>query len=148
MIYEVKLKETMGLVIQELIKAAAIENQLTGTVKLANEEKQTRTTASTDDVKLMSNPPHGKPAAPKPACGRQLRPRAARCDPAGRALAGCGPRVREDQSAEAARPGTAATLRYAPRPASTACIAELIARGRRALFETAGRRSRCGRQLV
>jgi parvulin-like peptidyl-prolyl isomerase len=62
MIYEVKLKETMGLVMQELIKASAIENQLTGTVKLANEEKHTAY-AVQDDVKLMSNPPHAKAAA-------------------------------------------------------------------------------------
>jgi parvulin-like peptidyl-prolyl isomerase len=59
MIYEVKLKETMGLVMQELIKASAIENQLTGTVKLSNEEKHSEY-AVQDDVKLMSNPPHSK----------------------------------------------------------------------------------------
>jgi parvulin-like peptidyl-prolyl isomerase len=63
MIYEVKLKEQMGMVMQELIKASAIENQLTGTVKLANEEKQTEFGVQ-DDVRLMSNPPHGQ-AAPK-----------------------------------------------------------------------------------
>ena len=39
MIYEVKLKEAMKSVFEELIKAAAIENRLTGQVKLANEEK-------------------------------------------------------------------------------------------------------------
>jgi parvulin-like peptidyl-prolyl isomerase len=61
MIYEVKLKEQMGLVMQELIKASAIENQLTGTVKLANEEKHTEYSVQ-DDVKLMSNPPHAKSA--------------------------------------------------------------------------------------
>ena len=31
----------MGVVMQELLKAAAIENHLTGSVKLADEEKQT-----------------------------------------------------------------------------------------------------------
>ncbi|QEH37589.1 Foldase protein PrsA precursor [Aquisphaera giovannonii] len=39
MIYEVKLKETMGLVFQALIKAAAIDNKLIGSIKLANEEQ-------------------------------------------------------------------------------------------------------------
>ncbi len=62
MIYEVKLKEAMGLVMQELIKASSIENQLTGTVKLANEEKQ-KEFGVQDDVKLMSNPPHAAKAA-------------------------------------------------------------------------------------
>ena len=66
MIYEVKLKETMGMIMQELIKAAAIENQLTGTVKLANEEKDPSYGVD-GDVNLMSNPAAGKAAAPKPA---------------------------------------------------------------------------------
>ncbi len=66
MIYEVKLKETMGLIMQELIRAAAIENQLTGTVKLANEERDPAYGVD-GDVNLMSNPAAGKPAAPKPA---------------------------------------------------------------------------------
>ncbi len=57
MIYEVKLKETMGLVMQELIKGSEIENQLTGTIKVANEEKHPEYGVQ-DDVKLMSNPPH------------------------------------------------------------------------------------------
>jgi parvulin-like peptidyl-prolyl isomerase len=39
MIYEVKLKEAMQEVFKDLLKAASIENQFTGTVKLANEEK-------------------------------------------------------------------------------------------------------------
>ena len=62
MIYEVKLKETMGAIMQELIRAAAIENQLTGTVKLANEEKDPEYGVD-GDVKLMSNPPATKGAA-------------------------------------------------------------------------------------
>jgi foldase protein PrsA len=62
MIYEVKLKEQMGLVFQELVRAAAIENQLTGTVKLANEEKNPEYGVD-KDVKLMSNPPAGKTPA-------------------------------------------------------------------------------------
>jgi foldase protein PrsA len=63
MIYEVKLKEQMGLVFQEFVKAAAIENQLTGKVKLANEEKEPEFGVD-KDVKLMSNPPAGKMPAP------------------------------------------------------------------------------------
>jgi foldase protein PrsA len=59
LIYEVKLKEVMGLYFQELIKRAEIENQLTGTVKLANEEKDPQYGVD-HDVKLMSNPPAGK----------------------------------------------------------------------------------------
>jgi len=66
MIYEVKLKEAMGLVFQELIKAAAIENQLTGTVKLADEEKDPSYGVDRD-VELMSNPPGGKDADKRPA---------------------------------------------------------------------------------
>ena len=73
MIYEVKLKETMGVVMQELIKAAAIENQLTGTVKLANEEKDPAYGVD-DDVKLMSNPPATK-GAPKPGTVSGAMPR-------------------------------------------------------------------------
>ncbi len=54
MIYEVKLKEMMGIVFQELVKMSAIENKLVGTVKLANEE-QTSDYNSVDKnkVKLM-----------------------------------------------------------------------------------------------
>ncbi len=56
MIYEVKLKEMMGIVFQELVKMSAIENKLVGTVKLANEE-QTDDYNSVDKskVKLMNN---------------------------------------------------------------------------------------------
>ncbi len=61
LIYEVKLKEAMGIVFQELVKASAIENQLTGTVKLANEERNADYGVD-HDVKLMSNPPAGKGA--------------------------------------------------------------------------------------
>jgi parvulin-like peptidyl-prolyl isomerase len=79
MIKEVKLKETMGLVMQELIKASAIENQLTGTVKLANEEKNAEFGVK-DDVELMSNPPHAKTApnnvgnAPSAAARAKMAP--------------------------------------------------------------------------
>ena len=56
MIYEVKLKETMGVVFQELVKMSAIENKLVGTVKLANEEqKDDYNSIDKSKVKLMSN---------------------------------------------------------------------------------------------
>ena len=73
MIYEVKLKETMGAIMQELIKKAAIENQLTGTVKLADEERDPRYGVE-GDVKLMSNPPATK-GAPKPGTVSSAMPR-------------------------------------------------------------------------
>ena len=40
MIYQVKLKEAMEKIFEELIKEAAIENRLTGTIKMANEEQR------------------------------------------------------------------------------------------------------------
>ncbi len=56
MIYEVKLKETMGVVFQELVKMSAIENKLVGAVKLANEEQQDDyNSVDKSKVKLMSN---------------------------------------------------------------------------------------------
>ena len=56
MIYEVKLKEMMGVVFQELVKMSAIENKLVGTVKLANEEQQADyNSVDKSKVKLMSN---------------------------------------------------------------------------------------------
>jgi len=69
MIYEVKLKEAMGQVFTELVKAAAIQNLLTGSVKLANEEhteEYKKAQADVDrDVKLMSNPNEAiRPANP------------------------------------------------------------------------------------
>ena len=97
MIYEVKLKETMGAVMQELIKAAAIENQLTGTVKLANEEKHPEYGVD-GDVKLMSNPPAGKPA-PQAATVRQAAtPRGKNAAPPVGLVRGGGPGIREDQA--------------------------------------------------
>ena len=60
MIYEVKLKEAMGEVFVELMRASAIDNKLTGHVKLANEE--THPDHKVDgEVKLMSNPGQGTP---------------------------------------------------------------------------------------
>jgi parvulin-like peptidyl-prolyl isomerase len=73
MIYEVKLKETMGAIMQELIRSAAIENQLTGTVKLADEEKHPEYGVD-GDVNLMSNPPATK-GAPKPGTVSGAMPR-------------------------------------------------------------------------
>jgi foldase protein PrsA len=64
MIYEVKLKEAMILVFQELLRRSSIENQLTGTVKLANEEQDPQYGVD-HDVKLMSNPPAVKAVAPQ-----------------------------------------------------------------------------------
>jgi foldase protein PrsA len=58
MIYEVKLKETMGIVFQELVKAAEIENKLTGSVKLANEEQDPDfNTVGRDSTKSMGKAP-------------------------------------------------------------------------------------------
>ena len=73
MIYDVKLKEAMGLIFQELLKAAAIENQLTGTVKLANEEKDPSYGVD-KDVELMSNPPGAKGAEKGPVPSGKLNP--------------------------------------------------------------------------
>ena len=86
MIYEVKLKEAMQAVFQEVIKGAAIENQLTGTVKLANEEKDPSYGVDSD-AKLMSNPAAGKgdaqvqPAAGQVAASRQKLPPPAALSP-------------------------------------------------------------------
>ena len=56
MIYEVKLKEMMGVVFQELVRMSAIENKLIGTVKLANEEQQDDyNSVDKCKVKLMNN---------------------------------------------------------------------------------------------
>ena len=60
MIYEVKLKEAMADVFRELVKVSAIENQLTGTVKLANEEKDPDYGVEDKQVKLMSRDTSGK----------------------------------------------------------------------------------------
>jgi len=71
MIYEVKLKEAMGFVFQDLMRVAAIENKLTGSVKLANEEHNPDYRVD-GNVKLMSNPQSGKPA--NPGAGAQATP--------------------------------------------------------------------------
>lgn len=73
MVYEVKLKEEMGTIYEKMMQTAAIENRLTGQVKLANEEQQDDFRAATADgnVRLMSNPAAGAPqTAPAPAAGQ------------------------------------------------------------------------------
>ena len=77
MIYEVKLKEAMADVFRELVKVSAIENMLTGNVKLANEEKDPEYGVEDKQVKLMSRESSGKEA-----------------DPRGSAPAGTGPIIR------------------------------------------------------
>jgi hypothetical protein len=71
LIYEVKLKETMNVVFQDLLKAAGIENKLTGTIKMANEEQDPDYKKAVGDidgqVKLMSNPGEAKGANAKSA---------------------------------------------------------------------------------
>jgi foldase protein PrsA len=59
-VYEVKLREAMGVVFEELIKKAAIENLLVGTMKLADEENEPEYRVD-KDVKLMSNAGDGVP---------------------------------------------------------------------------------------
>jgi foldase protein PrsA len=61
-IYEVRLNEAMGMVFQELLKAAEVENKLTGSVKLANEERSADYRVD-GNVNLMSNPPATKQSA-------------------------------------------------------------------------------------
>ncbi|MBV8488644.1 MAG: SurA N-terminal domain-containing protein [Planctomycetaceae bacterium] len=57
MIYEVKLKEAMGMVFQELVRAAEIQNNLVGNVKMANEEQQEDfNSIDKNSVKLMKTP--------------------------------------------------------------------------------------------
>lgn len=55
MIYEVKLKEAMSEVFEELMRQAAVDNKLTGHVKFANEESHPDHQVD-GKVKLMSNP--------------------------------------------------------------------------------------------
>jgi hypothetical protein len=63
--YEVKLKEAMGQVYVEMTKASAIDNKLTGTVKLANEEANPDHRVD-GEVKLMGNQEAGTPEPPAP----------------------------------------------------------------------------------
>jgi parvulin-like peptidyl-prolyl isomerase len=83
LIYDVKLKETMNFVFQELARGAGIENKLTGATKLANEEQDPEYQKAKGDidgqVKLMSNPPStrtdgtGSPGAAAQAGGSGAR---------------------------------------------------------------------------
>jgi parvulin-like peptidyl-prolyl isomerase len=66
LIYEVKLKEAMADVFRELIKGSEIENRLTGTVKLANEEKDPDYGVDSN-VKLMSRETDNKAGDAKAA---------------------------------------------------------------------------------
>ena len=58
----------MERVFQELIKAAAIENQLTGTIKMANEERDPDYRVD-GDVKLMGGDKNGGGRRPQPRGG-------------------------------------------------------------------------------
>ena len=72
MIYEVKLKEAMNEVFVDLMRAAEIDNKLTGRVKAANEELLPE--SQTDgEVQLMSNP-GGQPGAPTAGGAAAPRP--------------------------------------------------------------------------
>jgi parvulin-like peptidyl-prolyl isomerase len=77
MIYEVKVKEAMQAIFQELLKSAAIENQLVGTVKLADEERNPDFGVD-HDVKLMSNPAAGNGADARAAVAAGAAPAGAR----------------------------------------------------------------------
>lgn len=74
MIYEVKLKESMGAVMVQLMQAAAIDNKLTGKVKLANEQVDVdeevrltggRPSASNTNTATVQ-PPRAKADSPAP----------------------------------------------------------------------------------
>jgi foldase protein PrsA len=64
MIYEVKLNEAMSAYMEDLLKKAAIDNKLTGHVKLANEDMN-----MDENVELMGNKPPKSPAANRPPAG-------------------------------------------------------------------------------
>ncbi|HZW33396.1 MAG TPA: parvulin peptidyl-prolyl isomerase, partial [Isosphaeraceae bacterium] len=68
LIYQVKLKEAMEKVFQDLVKSAAFENRLTGQIKEANEEKLSGY-AVDRDVKLMGNRDNGTGSSPSPRSG-------------------------------------------------------------------------------
>ena len=93
MIYQVKLKETMEGIFQDLIREASIENRLTGMIKMAKEERDPDFRVD-GDVKLMGNRGNGgtdprannavgtastaakipPPVALSPEAARQFRP--------------------------------------------------------------------------
>jgi hypothetical protein len=69
-IYEAKVQAEIGEVFNQLARAAAIENKLTGSIKLANEEEKSQSLVD-GNVKLMSDPngaiPEQKAKATGPA---------------------------------------------------------------------------------
>jgi foldase protein PrsA len=65
LVYDVKQKEMMGIVFQELYKNAEIENKLIGSVKLANEEQNPDYPTNPGEVKLMGEQAAG--GAPRTA---------------------------------------------------------------------------------
>ncbi len=78
-IYQVKLKEEMERLFHGLIKAAAIENRLTGAIKMANEERDPAYRVD-GDVKLMGGDKNGGGGAapagrPAPAAAPSATPR-------------------------------------------------------------------------
>jgi foldase protein PrsA len=73
LIYQVKLKEAMEKVFQDLIKSAAFENRLTGQIKEANEEKLTGYGVD-GDVKLMGNRDNGTGPNPRSAAAAGSAP--------------------------------------------------------------------------
>jgi foldase protein PrsA len=110
MIYQVKLKEAMEKFFQDLIKEAAIENRLTGSVKMANEERAPEYRVD-GDVKLMGNKGNDggsatradaaagaatrsarlpRPAALSPEAAKQFRPLKPGGNPAGGTTGGTG----------------------------------------------------------
>lgn len=110
-IYQVKLQEAMEKFLHELLKQAAVENRLTGAVKLANEENEKEYQVD-GDAKLMgdknkdgsvnrtnapavtaspSSPNIPPPAALSPEAARQFRPLKPGGNPPGRAATAAPP---------------------------------------------------------
>jgi foldase protein PrsA len=77
MIYQVKLKEAMNEYFANLMHAAAIDNKLTGRVKLANEEDN----QPDGTVQLMGHQQQNPPPAPTPSPGRTKLPTPAGISP-------------------------------------------------------------------
>lgn len=75
MIYDAKLKEAMSEVFEELVKNSAVENRLTGQVKVANEDQQPDSRVD-GNVRLMSDP-GASVERPSTEAGQSARSRAA-----------------------------------------------------------------------
>ncbi|MDX2037419.1 MAG: SurA N-terminal domain-containing protein [Isosphaeraceae bacterium] len=86
--FDVKLKDAMNEVFNEALKASRIENRLTGSLKLANEDKmvesqvdgQVKTTGGSTVPGRASTGPESTPGASQPlppGTGAPIRPRAA-----------------------------------------------------------------------